>query len=66
MRPWPYSICSTLDTTNGDTEMKTGNSSTPNPKKVLGGSFKKDSSNVVSESAKVQFSAKKDSFNKKK
>lgn len=46
--------------------MKTGNGSTPNPRKVFGGSFKEDKSNVVSEKAKVAFSAKKDSFTPKK
>lgn len=38
--------------------MKTGNGQNPNPRKVFGGPFKADNSNVVNNKAPVKFSAK--------
>lgn len=46
--------------------MNTGNGRTPNPRKVFGGSYKQDTSNVVNAKAPVKFSAKRDSRGGKK
>ena len=46
--------------------MKTGNNSTPNPKGVFKGPFKKEASNLVKPKTGHAFSAKRDSHKKGK
>lgn len=46
--------------------MKTGNGHTPNPRKLFGGSYRPETSNVVKQKAPVKFSAKRDSRGGKK
>lgn len=46
--------------------MKTGNGQTPNPRKLYGGTFRQETSNVVNNKAPVKFSAKRDSRGGKK
>lgn len=46
--------------------MKTGNGSSPNPRKLFGGGYARDKSNEVKNSVGASFTAKKDSFKGKK
>jgi hypothetical protein len=45
--------------------MKTGNGQNPNPRKVWGGTFKEENSNMVKSTSGSTFSAKRDVMGKK-